>query len=173
MKKEKKHSVFLSYPSEYRDAATKIAEKCRASGIDVWLDWWETRPGANIQESITTALDKCDTVIVLVGSNRSAKGNWLSKEWAQIQQTVWEDDEFRVLPVTVERGSEIPPFLDAWYHIAVPENDSNYEITGSLVAESIAGDALAKSADSRDSSDRKYKLVADAIGRMADQAGEE
>lgn len=70
--------VFLSYNSEDVEAARRITLTLRSTGLDVWFDEWEQRPGTPNQRSIATALANSEAVVILIGA--SGLGKWQEAE---------------------------------------------------------------------------------------------
>ena len=49
--------VFLSYASDDRDLALRLANELRQFGIDVWFDAYNLAPGDDWRSAITEALE--------------------------------------------------------------------------------------------------------------------
>ena len=72
--------AFLSYSSEDKIVATKIANYLRSNGIDVWFDSWEIKAGDSLVSKIfKEGLSKCSFFIVLI-SNNSINSKWVKEE---------------------------------------------------------------------------------------------
>lgn len=56
---EPSHAVFLSYASQDAEAAQKICEALRATGIEVWFDQSELRGGDVWDHSIRRQIKSC------------------------------------------------------------------------------------------------------------------
>lgn len=75
-----KPKAFLSYSHEDKDAATNIATKLRAGGIDVWLDRWEIQPGDSlVQKIFEEGLSGADAFLALISKN-SINSPWVRQE---------------------------------------------------------------------------------------------
>jgi hypothetical protein len=63
--------VFVSYSSEMKDEADKIAFTLRKMGAHLWLDDERLPPGSDYTQLIQKALDDADVVLALVGRDPS------------------------------------------------------------------------------------------------------
>ncbi len=70
--------VFLSYHSDDRELATQIASELRDSGLRVWFDQWELRPGWTWVERLDDAIKDSNAAVVLIGP--SGVGPWEAAE---------------------------------------------------------------------------------------------
>lgn len=72
--------LFISHASEDKDSFVRqLASALQDSGIDVWYDEYEIKPGMSIRESVDRGLASCD-VGILVFSKWYFKKKW----------TIWE-----------------------------------------------------------------------------------
>lgn len=71
--------VFLSYASEDRDIAERVARDLIARGIDVWWDQWEIKSGDSLRRKIDEGLTRCTHFVVLL-SSASATKPWVNEE---------------------------------------------------------------------------------------------
>ena len=71
--------AFLSYASEDRALANKIATDLQGRGIDTWWDGWEIGPGDSIVAKINEGLAGCTHFIVLLTPNSIHKP-WVRSE---------------------------------------------------------------------------------------------
>jgi hypothetical protein len=75
----KYHGLFLSYGSEDRPLAKRIAEGLQASGIETWWAEWEIVAGDSIRRKIDAGLGDCTHFIVLL-TPTSVTRPWVNEE---------------------------------------------------------------------------------------------
>lgn len=79
---EASHAVFLSYASEDADAAQRIADALRASGIEVWFDKTELRGGDAWDRSIREQIQACALFMPIISANAHARvEGYFRLEW--------------------------------------------------------------------------------------------
>ena len=89
--------VFLSYASEDRELAKRIAEGFTKNSIDTWWDEWEIRAGDSIRQKIDEGLRDCTHFVVLLTPNSIDKP-WVKTEIdAGFIQDV--DDKAKFIPL--------------------------------------------------------------------------
>jgi hypothetical protein len=93
--------IFISYNSEDRDNALRIARTLKDAGLRPWVHEWEIGLGDNIAESMETALRTSDVVLVLV-SRKSAASS--STNWTANFEQELADRAITVVPAMVEPG---------------------------------------------------------------------
>lgn len=101
--------IFLSHSSTDAERAKNIAEALRALGYPVWYSDWAIEPGQSIVEKINEALDRNDTLIVLL-SKSSVKSKWVERELNAALMSQLSGEAVTVLPVLIE-DCEIPATL--------------------------------------------------------------
>jgi TIR domain-containing protein len=72
-------NVFLSYASEDKDIAGKIAKKLQENGIETWWDGWCIRAGDSIRQKIDEGIEGCTDFIVLLSPDSITKP-WVNQE---------------------------------------------------------------------------------------------
>lgn len=76
-------SVFISYASEDRPSATKLADDLVAAGLEVWMDR-RLNPGNDYREIIERHIRECAAFVpVLSKHTQTEDERWFRKEWAQ------------------------------------------------------------------------------------------
>jgi hypothetical protein len=70
--------VFLSYSRQDDEAVTRIAETLRDSGLRVWFDKWELRPGLSWMQGIEEGIKKSQATAVFIGPR--GMGDWEKPE---------------------------------------------------------------------------------------------
>jgi TolB-like protein/tetratricopeptide (TPR) repeat protein len=79
---EPSHAVFLSYASQDAQAAQKIAEALRASGIEVWYDQSELRGGDVWDQTIRRQIKACALFIPVISRHtHERKEGYFRLEW--------------------------------------------------------------------------------------------
>jgi TolB-like protein len=75
-------AVFLSYASEDSEAAARIAEALRESGIEVWFDQRELRGGDAWDRTIRRQIRDCRLFVPIISANTEARGEgYFRREW--------------------------------------------------------------------------------------------
>ena len=117
--------VFLSYTSEDRELAQRIAESLMAAGIDTWWDKWRIYPGDSLRQKIDEGLTDCTHFLVLL-TPQSIDKPWVNAEMdAALVQKL--DNQCRFLPVRHDLpASALPPLLKG---LASPIVTTDEEIT--------------------------------------------
>jgi len=101
--------LFISYSSQDKPAACRIAGDLKELGHEVWLDEWEIRVGDCIVREIEQGVSEADFVVLLLSANAVQSG-WVEREWRAKYFEEIEQKRIRVLPVLIER-CEIPTLL--------------------------------------------------------------
>lgn len=77
---DNKPKAFLSYSHSDKDVASKIAERLRIGGIEVWFDRWEILAGDSlVQKIFAEGLSGADAFLILI-SKHSINSNWVRQE---------------------------------------------------------------------------------------------
>ena len=73
--------VFLSHASEDKDRfVVGFARQLRESGVDVWLDQWEMKPGDSLVDKIFEGGLKEARAVIIVLSTTSVQKPWVREE---------------------------------------------------------------------------------------------
>ncbi len=120
-------AVFLSYASQDVDAARRIADALRASGVEVWFDQRELRGGDAWDAKIRRQIHECALFLPVISQHtQDRREGYFRREWrlaVDRLSDMAEDTPF-VLPVCVddtrERGALVPAaFLNVqWTRLA-------------------------------------------------------
>ena len=73
------YDAFLSYSSKDKAVILPLAEKLKSSGLRVWIDTWEIRPGDNIPAKIEDGLERSRVLILCMSAN-SFGSDWTALE---------------------------------------------------------------------------------------------
>src|SRR5689334_14476518 len=71
-------NVFLSYSRDDAEAVTNIAETLKASGLSVWLDAWELRPGLPWMVGLEEGIERSHATAIFIGPK--GMGKWETPE---------------------------------------------------------------------------------------------
>lgn len=81
------NAVFLSYASQDADAARRICEALRATGIEVWFDQSELRGGDAWDQKIRQQIRDCALFIPIISSTTASRGEgYFRLEWGLADQ---------------------------------------------------------------------------------------
>src|SRR6516162_4024507 len=108
-------AIFLSYASQDVEAAQRICEALRASGIEVWFDQSELRGGDVWDQKIRRQIHDCALFIPVISANTaSRREGYFRLEWDLADQRshrMARDQEF-IVPVCVDAtpgaGTDVP-----------------------------------------------------------------
>jgi hypothetical protein len=101
--------VFISYAQADKEIARRIADELRSSGLRVWFDEWELKPGDSIASRIDQAVSTSDMLLVLL-SPRSIESRWVQSELNAALSRELKSRAVTVIPALIEE-CEIPPLL--------------------------------------------------------------
>ncbi len=108
-------AVFLSYAREDTDAARRIAEVLRSSGIEVWFDQRELRGGDAWDQKIRQQVKACALFVPIISaSTQSRPEGYFRLEWRLADQRthLMGRNKTFVLPVCVDQtpdaGADVP-----------------------------------------------------------------
>lgn len=76
---QKKPVVFLSYTSDDKEMARRVATTLNENGIEVWWDQWEIKPGDSLRQKIEEGLGACTHFLVLLSPTSVGKP-WVNRE---------------------------------------------------------------------------------------------
>ena len=102
--------AFLSYTSEDRDLAKRMATELGRLGIDPWWDQWEIGAGDSIVQKVNEGLGDCTHFIVLLRP-RSIGKPWVGAEMdaAFVRRMM---DRVKFIPLRCDLSAErLPPLL--------------------------------------------------------------
>jgi TolB-like protein len=98
-------AVFLSYASQDAEAARRICEALRASGIEVWFDQSELRGGDAWDHRIRQQIHDCGLFIPLISAHSDERSEgYFRLEWklAVDRSHLMADDAAFLLPVVID-----------------------------------------------------------------------
>jgi len=102
-------AVFLSYASQDTEAAQRICDALRSSGVEVWFDQSELRGGDAWDASIRKQIKECRFFIPLISANTNARSEgYFRREWnlAVNRMLDMAEDQPFLMPVVIDDTSE-------------------------------------------------------------------
>ncbi|HEX6745691.1 MAG TPA: TIR domain-containing protein [Longimicrobium sp.] len=133
--------VFLSHEGLEAESARTLARTLRASGIKVWLDVDDLKPGKLWASELEAALVRSSSFVIYIGTNGIS--GWVDRELRLAIDRNAKDPSFRIYPV-LGHGAKpdlLPAFLQQhqWVDLRAPAQADNAIRT--LVAE-LQGPAI-------------------------------
>jgi hypothetical protein len=124
--------IFISYASEYRAVADRIAIGLRQEGHDVFFDRDQLPPGNSYDARIRDAIQQCNLLIFLISPESVAKSSYALTELGFAREK-WKDPARRIVPVLVAKTNieKVPAYLRA-VSILAPEGDLVAEVLGTV-----------------------------------------
>src|SRR5580658_9161824 len=111
---EASRAVFLSYASQDAEAAQRICEALRSSGIEVWFDQSELRGGDAWDLKIRQQIRDCALFIPIISAHTTARPEgYFRLEWSIAEQRshmIARNKAF-IIPVCVDATPESVPDL--------------------------------------------------------------
>jgi hypothetical protein len=108
-------AVFLSYPSQDVEAARRICDALRATGIEVWFDQSELRGGDVWDQKIRRQIRDCALFIPIISANTASRQEgYFRLEWdlADQRSHMMARDRAFIVPVcrdaTPGAGTDVP-----------------------------------------------------------------
>jgi len=100
--------IFLSYASQDRELARKIADHLKNYDFYVWYDLWELKPGDSITQKIEEAISTSNYLIILL-SPSSIRSEWVRRELIMAQSELTARD-VTIIPILISdvNENEIP-----------------------------------------------------------------
>lgn len=93
--------AFISYSSKDAAVAHQLAAELERDGIPVWIDNKNIKPGESIIDSISTAIESSDYLIIIV-SGHSVQSRWVHNE-LDLALTISMEKEFPVIPIVINK----------------------------------------------------------------------
>jgi hypothetical protein len=101
--------VFVSHNTADKATARLLATALVESGVGVWFDEWNLRPGDSIVGGIENGLTQCD-VFVLVWSASAQQSKWVGTELRAAMNRRVGDSSLRIIPVFAD-GTPLPTLV--------------------------------------------------------------
>lgn len=98
-------SIFVSYASEDRNAAIRLADDLSSAGLEVWIDR-EITPGDNYQRLIDQRIRKCGAFIPIISRHtQTAEERYFRREWraaCERQDFLFASGRSLLFPVVID-----------------------------------------------------------------------
>lgn len=135
-------SVFISYASEDRAAALRLAADLQAAGLPVWLDRQQLDWGSDYTARIRTAIEQCGLFLPVLSRTAEKRTGFYRKEWAWAAERSLEFTGASVnflFPLVVDdtdasSSTEIPAAFKARHIEMVPDGHLNPSQASAIVA---------------------------------------
>jgi hypothetical protein len=134
---EDKRDAFLCHAFQDKPMVKSIALGLERYNITTWFDEAEMRPGDNLIEKISLAIDQAKWFCVFLTSN-SVQKPWVKFELSQAMEREIREEKIFVIPVLLF-DCELPPYLKKKLYIDLRDWDS-YGIALEKLAITIKGD---------------------------------
>jgi len=124
--------VFISYASEYKNIADRIAVGLRQDGIDVFFDRDQLAPGGAYDTRIRKAIKQSDLFIFLISPESVSENAYALTEMGFARER-WKNPTGHILPVFVAKTTldEVPAYLRS-VTILEPEGDLIAEVLSNV-----------------------------------------
>ena len=106
---ESRNAVFLSYASQDAEAAQRICETLRATGIEVWFDKSELRGGEAWDRHITKQIKECALFLAVISAHTEERSEgYFRREWRVAVERMRDmaDDQAFLVPVVIDSTRE-------------------------------------------------------------------
>jgi hypothetical protein len=101
--------VFISHNRADKATARLLASAIVETGMNVWFDEWQLRPGDSIVGGIETGISDCN-VFILIWSAEAQRSDWVGTELRAIVNRRVADDALRIVPVFTD-GTPLPALV--------------------------------------------------------------
>jgi TIR domain-containing protein len=104
-----RHKVFISYSHSDKEWARKFAETIASSGVEVWFDEFNIKPGQPLVEALEKGLRESDAVVLLINAENVNRPNLFFEIGAALGMNkaiipvVPKDFEYSKLPLPLQR----------------------------------------------------------------------
>jgi hypothetical protein len=93
-------TVFISHSHQDHDFVAKLNQALRERGIRTWFSPEEIRPGSKLSESIFSAIDSFDRLIVVL-SEHSMSSQWVNSELHRAYQRQRSEKQNILFPISI------------------------------------------------------------------------
>ncbi len=102
--------IFISHSMKDEDWARKLTEALTSFDVFVWSDK-KIAAGQPWRAEIQKALSSSQVILVLISAN-SLASEYIRDEWSEVLKQSWEDPKKVLVPVVLNKGVEVPGFLE-------------------------------------------------------------
>lgn len=124
--------VFISYASEHRAIAERVALSLRGSGFKVFLDKDDLPAGVSYDERIQKAIARCGVFVFLVSPEALGEGRYTLTE-LKLARAKWPNPSGAILPVMIVPTGmgQLPEYLKA-VTVLQPHGDVAAEVNAAI-----------------------------------------
>lgn len=115
--------VFLSHAHQDQEIADKVREFLARSEIEVTNFHSEVTAGESLISHLDSAIERCDAMLVFISRN-SEKSRWIDQEIALAVSKRHKGKNILIVPLIVDRGSEVPFFLKDYLYLDISEKSA-------------------------------------------------
>lgn len=130
--------VFISHSSEDAQIAKNIRNYLAHRDIEVFDDKTDISIGSNLASSINEAISSSDAVLFVISKNTD-KSRWVHQEMSLAINNKLKGKEVKLIPIVVEKNSEIPFFLKDYQYLDISKGQ-DFESGISKIVQSLASD---------------------------------
>jgi hypothetical protein len=119
--------VFLSYTSEDKSLASKIAHSLLANGIDTWWDEWCITAGDSLRQKIDEGLGNCTHFVVLLTPG-SLNKPWVNQEMDSALVLKLKSQVAKFIPLRHDLSvDQLPPLLQGMLSPSIEDIDQDIQ----------------------------------------------
>lgn len=146
-------AVFISYASDDRPAAERLAAGLRAADVDVWFDQRSLRAGQEWQHDLLRAIDQCAVFIPLISTRaleHAEEEEFLRREWdlAIDRRSRLSYEAAFILPVVVDEANldvrRLPKVFQLIHSFRLPRGEVSPEFATRVAQLQRAYQSLSK-----------------------------
>jgi len=131
---DRKPRVFLSHSHADKELVRDVANRLRASNIEVWIDEAELKIGDSLLQTIEHGLDSSDFIVFFISGN-SLKSPWTRQELnVALTRQVSGEGGAILLPILLE-DVDLPPLLRSVAYLDL--RDGNTERAARLLTHTV------------------------------------
>jgi hypothetical protein len=127
---ERMPGVFITYSTDARKWAEKLAAGLKAEGIETRADFEMPGPDQDWRRQVEQALEAADVYLFVVGA-RHHRDPAQDRQWQNALVQSWTDSTKRIIPVLVGQA-EAPPFLQNWQAVRIEPGQKASDVVKQL-----------------------------------------
>lgn len=132
MTEQFKYDVFISHSEKDKLVVIELAKRLRESGLRVWLDDWEIKPGDSIVHKIEQGLEQ-SRILVLARSANISTSEWVKFESDVARFRDLSSRQRRFIPVQMDNAE----IKDSQKHLAHIKWDTSSRVSLNTVIETL------------------------------------
>lgn len=111
-----KVKVFISYSHDDKEFAIELERALHVNNVNVWIDSKEILAGDSLIQRISEGINASRYICAVLSSN-SVNSKWVKQELDIAMNYQIEQETVTVLPLVIEKGIELPVFLQGKRYI--------------------------------------------------------